>query len=310
MDNKRKAVIYVSMGIAGVILLSAFGFRTIFGTKLKVQDEVKVEVGNTVLIEPRTFCTDMSEDEMAKVNISSRLTKTGDKYIYNAGSHEVVSKGKKYLEVGTYEVNLKAGNKEATSKLIVEDTTAPVITENGSVHNCPVGTEDFDFTSLVDITDYSDFDVDISTSTVNLSKEGTYPVVFKAKDEYNNVSSLEVSLVVGDMGYVVIPTDNDTEDTETNTNDTEQTETNTGFSDWRDKYKNHLTEDDDDDDDYDSSKDKGDFGSVTDKTFESPEDAEKWIQENIMGKGEVQWTYSTQPDGSIKYEFNYGRQRN
>ena len=311
MDDKQKLIVGVSVGIAGVIIGGAFVMKMALGTTLNVKDEVHVEVGEQVILEPELFAdSTMSSEDIDKMNISTKLTKDGEKYQYNPGTKEVTSRGKKYLEVGTYEVILKSGNKEEKSKLIVEDTTGPVITEKGSDHRTPVGTESFDYTSMVDISDYSDFDVDIATNSVDLNTEGSYKVVYTAKDEYGNISSLDVVLNVGDAGYVTIDPVQDTNRYEDLVQDTDEQSTQGELS-WQDKYKQDklgmdIEQDDDNDDDDDISDDKA-FGNVKEKTFDSKEDAEEWIDKNIMGKGYVTWTIETTSDGKQKYNFSYDK---
>lgn len=314
MDDKKKLIVGASVGIAGVIICGAIGMKMVFGTTLNVKDEVHVEVGEKVVLEPELFTdSTMSSSDISKVNISTKLTKDGEKYQYNPSTKEVTSRGKKYLEVGTYEVILKAGNKEEKSKLIVEDTTAPVITEKGSDHRTPVGTESFDYTSMVDIADYSDFDVDIASSAVDLNKEGSYKVTYSAKDEYGNMSTLDVVLNVGDQGYVTIDPVQDTNRYENLENDTTPVEDSSELS-WKDKYKKDklgmdIESDDDYEDEGDDDNTQGDgsgaFGKVKEKTFDSQEEAQKWIDKHIMGKGYVTWTIETTSDGKQKYNFSY-----
>lgn len=236
METRSKIIIGTCAGICGVLIAGTLVLKMAFGTKLNIDPEVKVEVGDPVVLEVSNFTKAMSPEDMAKVNISSRLMKDDKKFTFNPSTKEVKSRKKNYLEVGTYEVTLKSGNKEVTSKLIVQDTKGPEITEKGSNHRTPVGTVDFDYTSLVDIEDYSKFDVDITTSSVDLNREGSYPVVFLAKDEYGNKSELEVILNVGEGNYTT--TINPEEDTNndqgiwSNGNENQNTEEENNNTNW------------------------------------------------------------------------------
>lgn len=312
METRSKIIIGTCASICGVLIAGTLVLKMAFGTKLNIDPEVKVEVGDPVVLEVSNFTKAMSAEDMAKVNISSRLMKDDKKFTFNPSTKEVKSRKKNYLEVGTYEVTFKSGNKEVTSKLIVQDTKGPEITEKGSNHRTPVGTVDFDYTSLVDIEDYSKFDVDITTSSVDLNREGSYPVIFLAKDEYGNKSELEVILNVGEGNYTT--TINPEEDTNNNTwsnndnmnnwdtsEDEDDDDNEDTTTDWREEY--HKKENGGSSNSEDSSK-PAEFGEVDNKTFKDMDEANSWIKDNIEGKGNVSWTIENTDDG-VKYNFKY-----
>ena len=90
--------------------------------------------------------------------------------------------------------------------MIVEDTTAPSITVlNSNPYTIEASTNEYiDLqTSVYDLSD-PNVSVEVDTSAINVSRVGTYSVVYTATDKFNNISTTYRNVLVVDNTPPVI----------------------------------------------------------------------------------------------------------
>ena len=101
-----------------------------------------------------------------------------------------------YDKVGEHNVTLKYGNKEETVKLILQDTTAPVVGFKDVAEYTGYEIDPNDFIEYVD--EYSDYSIDYEEiDKVDNTKYEDYRIKIKVKDIYGNETTNECLLSLG-----------------------------------------------------------------------------------------------------------------
>lgn len=184
---------WVIGGVAGIILLGLAGTGGYFYYQYKTnelkleEDTIYVELGgkNKEYLNVEDFVGEaMPESEMKKVEATVDLFKD--------------NKGK--VKAGTYEVVFKykpisfLPEKTSRGYLVIEDTTSPVIsvdTDQIYIEENAVGV---DIEKYLMVNDYSPYELDMNTKSVNYGKAGKYTVEIRATDTAGNETKAKITL--------------------------------------------------------------------------------------------------------------------
>lgn len=185
--------------LAGAMMISSALAGCSSGDKasLKVISEKKVELGDPVSLNPADYLLeDSSNVSSDDIEVSSDLM-DDPAYEYNGFSRTVKTKGKDFLEAGTYTITLDYKGKQYPVRVVVEDTVMPEFISPAAVVTIPVGTKTFDFSRIYRTDDKDDVTLSVE-GDYDLDTVGTYPVTLVAKDGSGNTNSLEITInVVG-----------------------------------------------------------------------------------------------------------------
>lgn len=166
--------------------------------KLIIKSEtITMELGEEVKLKPSNFLS----DEMEKQDVNATVLKTDlmtdkEKYTFDEKKLTVISKDKKYLEVGKYEINLRLNDEKAKVTLEVKDTTKPTFKDLKKEIKVEQNAKDVDFTKYFKVEDLSKVTVKVDAKKVDLSKTGEYALTVTATDEYKNKAKVEVKVIV------------------------------------------------------------------------------------------------------------------
>ena len=202
----------VCISIITCILAVIVGLIICFCTK-KIPFELKnnkteiVEYGNsyTYSVSSLIDTSDLKEKEIdilkEKVKIQTDL-KNED--------------GKDYPAIGTYEIKLFYDDQVLTKKIVIKDTTAPIIKTDYKEVDIMEDTDlsTCNFKQYFVVEDLSPASLEINTDSVDVSTVGSYIITAKAIDSSNNENSLELKINVTEKS-----TDNQELKTETVVND-------------------------------------------------------------------------------------------
>lgn len=170
--------------------------KTVVTTDLVLKDyKQKYELGETVKVNLKKYI-DIDEQPSSidknSIELYSTLFTNTSKYTYNESTGEVVSKGKEFLEAGTYNITIQykknGSNKERDVTIKVKDTVAPEFTDFNSSIYVVQNAKSVNFSNYFEADDKSETAV-ISTdavSNVNLAKVGVYEMKVTAKDSSDN----------------------------------------------------------------------------------------------------------------------------
>lgn len=190
---------------------------------LSVMSEKKFELGETVSLDAADYLVEEPEDSsvLKDIEVDSDL-KTSSDYTYNESTRTVTDSGKKYLGVGDYTITLKYGGKEYPVTLIVEDTTMPEFVSPAAVVTIPLGTDDFDFSSIYKVSDKDEVTLSVE-GNYDTDTVGTYPVTLIATDASGNSNSIDITINVIGNSQVITPSNQFSNET-TLPSDTEEEE--------------------------------------------------------------------------------------
>lgn len=184
---------WVIGGVASIILLGLAGTGGYFYYQYKT-NELKLEEG-TIYVElggkDKNYLNvedfvgeSMPESEMKKVEAQVDLFKD--------------NKGK--VKVGTYEVVFKykpisfLPEKTSRGYLVIEDTVSPVISIDTDQIYIEENAVDVDIEKYLMVNDYSPYELDMNTKSVNYKKAGKYTVEIRATDTAGNETKAKVTL--------------------------------------------------------------------------------------------------------------------
>lgn len=197
------------MHIIGILLIGAamlFGGCGSSEPELKVAEQKVIELGDEVSLKPENFLLEIpDESELEEIEVSSPLKDTG-KYAWNGFRESVTDLGKSYLSNGTYDVTLRYHNRDYPTRLIVRDTTMPEFISPAAVVTIPLGSEDFDFSTIYRTEDKGTVSLRVE-GDYNLNKAGTYPVLLVAEDDSGNTNQIDITLNVIADSQVIQPSD-------------------------------------------------------------------------------------------------------
>lgn len=189
--NTKKKKITVSVWMIGlIIVVSGFVYFTRSKTYLKLKkDEFVIEYGKTI-----------------SMNAEDYLSKDVDKEVIKTVKIEPIienEKGKEYPAVGIYKVTLTYKDEKTIAKVIVKDTTKPVIEGVESIDMIQeTDLTTYDFNSLFTITDLSQVETNFDTSKIDVNTVGSYTLKVVATDKYKNKAKLDVPVNVTEKPVV------------------------------------------------------------------------------------------------------------
>lgn len=167
-------------------------------TAIKVLEEVTVELGDTVILTPSTFVENTDDVDIDAVKVKSTLQKSENYTYYDTGV--VVTKGKQYLDVGSYDIELLYKGETYKPILQVVDTTAPEFTnysDTVSIEKGQAKTAD----QVFKVKDLSACTVVFENDTdIDFNKVGAYSTEIIAKDEYGNKTSKPLTVKIVEKG--------------------------------------------------------------------------------------------------------------
>lgn len=216
-DRPRKSGIKKSV-IAALAIITITGLGSLFfytfeaaqrkneelkNFAMQVNEDLKYEYGKDVVLKAETFVKNMDEmpEEIKKtIKLDSELMTDSTQYSYNKNTNKVVTKDEKYLNEGTYDINISyeqnGGKKYEHVRLEVEDTVAPRFTKFQTfAYVCQNATE-VSPTDFVRATDLNKVTYSYKPSEYNLKKPGRYTVNVTAEDRAGNKTTKRMTLKV------------------------------------------------------------------------------------------------------------------
>lgn len=199
MKTKFKAIACAQAALACVLGVSGMA-GNIYASEnvLKPVKDKTYELGDKVYLEADEFLKNKDQNVLLKTAVSSDLMTNDDMYDFNEETREVVSEDEDRLDVGTYSVQLKYEDEIENVKFKVKDTKAPIIKNLQKEINIEVNSEikPDEFKHFFDVEDFSDYDLDIDLSNVDINHVGTYPMLVTATDIYGNRTRVTVDVNV------------------------------------------------------------------------------------------------------------------
>lgn len=216
-DRPRKSGIKKSV-IAALAIITITGLGSLFfytfeaaqrkneelkNFTMQVNEDLKYEYGKDVVLKAENFVKNMDEmpEEIKKtIKLDSELMTDSTQYSYNKSTNKVVTKDEKYLNEGTYDINISyeqnGGKKYEHVRLEVEDTVAPRFTKFQTfAYVCQNATR-VNPTDFVRATDLNKVTYSYKPSEYNLKKPGRYSVNVTAEDRAGNKTTKKMTFKV------------------------------------------------------------------------------------------------------------------
>lgn len=216
-DRPRKSGIKKSV-IAALAIITITGLGSLFfytfeaaqrkneelkNFTMQVNEDLKYEYGKDVVLKAETFVKNMDEmpEEIKKtIKLDSELMTDSTQYSYNKNTNKVVTKDEKYLNEGTYDINISyeqnGGKKYEHVRLEVEDTVAPRFTKFQTFAYVCQNATGVSPTDFVRATDLNKVTYSYKPSEYNLKKPGRYTVNITAEDRAGNKTTKRMTLKV------------------------------------------------------------------------------------------------------------------
>ena len=216
-DRPRKSGIKKSV-IAALAIITITGLGSLFfytfeaaqrkneelkNFTMQVNEDLKYEYGKDVVLKAETFVKNMDEmpEEIKKtIKLDSELMTDSTQYSYNKNTNKVVTKDEKYLNEGTYDINISyeqnGGKKYEHVRLEVEDTVAPRFTKFQTFAYVCQNATGVSPTDFVRATDLNKVTYSYKPSEYNLKKPGRYTVNVTAEDRAGNKTTKRMTLKV------------------------------------------------------------------------------------------------------------------
>lgn len=216
-DRPRKSGIKKSV-IAALAIITITGLGSLFfytfeatqrkneelkNFTMQVNEDLKYEYGKDVVLKAETFVKNMDEmpEEIKKtIKLDSELMTDSTQYSYNKSTNKVVTKDEKYLNEGTYDINISyeqnGGKKYEHVRLEVEDTVAPRFTKFQTFAYVCQNATGVNPTNFVRATDLNKVTYTYKPSEYNLKKPGRYTVNITAEDRAGNKTTKRMTLKV------------------------------------------------------------------------------------------------------------------
>ena len=170
---------------------------------MQVNEDLKYEYGKDVVLKAENFVKNMDEmpEEIKKtIKLDSELMTDSTQYSYNKSTNKVVTKDEKYLNEGTYDINISyeqnGGKKYEHVRLEVEDTVAPRFTKFQTFAYVCQNATGVNPTDFVRATDLNKVTYSYKPSEYNLKKPGRYTVNVTAEDRAGNKTTKRMTLKV------------------------------------------------------------------------------------------------------------------
>lgn len=216
-DRPRKSGIKKSV-IAALAIITITGLGSLFfytfeaaqrkneelkNFTMQVNEDLKYEYGKDVVLKAETFVKNMDEmpEEIKKtIKLDSELMTDSTQYSYNKSTNKVVTKDEKYLNEGTYDINISyeqnGGKKYEHVRVEVEDTVAPRFTKFQTFAYVCQNATGVNPTNFVRATDLNKVTYSYKPSEYNLKKPGRYTVNITAEDRAGNKTTKRMTLKV------------------------------------------------------------------------------------------------------------------
>lgn len=216
-DGPRKSGIKKSV-IAALAIITITGLGSLFfytfeatqrkneelkNFTMQVNEDLKYEYGKDVVLKAETFVKNMDEmpEEIKKtIKLDSELMTDSTQYSYNNKTNKVVTKDEKYLNEGTYDINISyeqnGGKKYEHVRLEVEDTVAPRFTKFQTFAYVCQNATGVNPTNFVRATDLNKVTYSYKPSEYNLKKPGRYTVNVTAEDRAGNKTTKKMTFKV------------------------------------------------------------------------------------------------------------------
>ena len=216
-DGPRKSGIKKSV-IAALAIVTITGLGSLFfytfeaaqrkneelkNFTMQVNEDLKYEYGKDVVLKAENFVKNMDEmpEEIKKtIKLDSELMTDSTQYSYNKSTNKVVTKDEKYLNEGTYDINISyeqnGGKKYEHVRLEVEDTVAPRFTKFQTFAYVCQNATGVNPTNFVRATDLNKVTYTYKPSEYNLKKPGRYSVNITAEDRAGNKTTKKMTFKV------------------------------------------------------------------------------------------------------------------
>lgn len=216
-DRPRKSGIKKSV-IAALAIITITGLGSLFfytfeaaqrkneelkNFTMQVNEDLKYEYGKDVVLKAENFVKNMDEmpEEIKKtIKLDSELMTDSTQYSYNKSTNKVVTKDEKYLNEGTYDINISyeqnGGKKYEHVRLEVEDTVAPRFTKFQTFAYVCQNATGVNPTDFVRATDLNKVTYSYKPSEYNLKKPGRYSVNVTAEDRAGNKTTKKMTFKV------------------------------------------------------------------------------------------------------------------
>lgn len=216
-DGPRKSGIKKSV-IAALAIITITGLGSLFfytfeatqrkneelkNFTMQVNEDLKYEYGKDVVLKAETFVKNMDEmpEEIKKtIKLDSELMTDSTQYSYNKSTNKVVTKDEKYLNEGTYDINISyeqnGGKKYEHTRIEVKDTVAPRFTKFQTFAYVCQNATGVNPTNFVRATDLNKVTYSYKPSEYNLKKPGRYSVNITAEDRAGNKTTKKMTLKV------------------------------------------------------------------------------------------------------------------
>lgn len=216
-DRLRKSGIKKSV-IAALAIITITGLGSLFfytfeatqrkneelkNFTMQVNEDLKYEYGKDVVLKAETFVKNMDEmpEEIKKtIKLDSELMTDSTQYSYNKSTNKVVTKDEKYLNEGTYDINISyeqnGGKKYEHARIEVKDTVAPRFTKFQTFAYVCQNATGVNPTNFVRATDLNKVTYSYKPSEYNLKKPGRYTVNVTAEDRAGNKTTKKMTFKV------------------------------------------------------------------------------------------------------------------
>ena len=216
-DRPRKSGIKKSV-IAALAIITITGLGSLFfytfeaaqrkneelkNFTMQVNEDLKYEYGKDVVLKAETFVKNMDEmpEEIKKtIKLDSELMTDSTQYSYNKSTNKVVTKDEKYLNEGTYDINISyeqnGGKKYEHARIEVKDTVAPRFTKFQTFAYVCQNATGVNPTNFVRATDLNKVTYSYKPSEYNLKKPGRYTVNVTAEDRAGNKTTKKMTFKV------------------------------------------------------------------------------------------------------------------
>lgn len=199
-DKKQKKRLFLIFAFLIVAFLTAFSFLFFTLSQKIYCKDIKVEIGEPIILDASNFIYNWPISLPAdQIELDCDLIKDQTAYSYNPKTKEVKTKGKQWLDCGTYVITLKSKTDEsitgqATIKVIdTQEPTINVLHDNFEILQYD---QSFKFEDIFEVDDKSDVELTFDKGNFNLGKTGEYCIKLYAKDIAGNKSSAETSVII------------------------------------------------------------------------------------------------------------------
>lgn len=196
--NKKTRNIVIGSGVGIAVLIGIFGLTQLNQAKLHVQSKEKViELGDTVSLSAKEFLKkDTPKKVLKEVSVKSDLKTDSEKYTYDKEKETVTSKGKDFLDVGKYEVELSLDKEKEIVNLEVKDTTPPKFKDFKEEIKIEQNAENVKLEDYFKAEDLSETTIKVEDKGLDVSKVGSYEINVIATDKYDNKEEKESKVTV------------------------------------------------------------------------------------------------------------------